>query len=107
FLNGQNTTFLKSYYIRFGDNSRYVNFHRIPKLLDQAAGQTVSTRPFRTTTMHPHRIVEDSGRTQIPTRLASDQIGQRSTWLGWLLCVFRAFKRLCSEGVFARQREVE
>lgn len=42
--------------------------------------------------MHLHRIVEDTGRTQIPTRLASDQIGQRSTWLGWLLRVFRAFK---------------
>ncbi|WP_232446529.1 hypothetical protein, partial [Burkholderia ubonensis] len=27
FLNGQNTTFLKSYYIRFGDNSRYVNLY--------------------------------------------------------------------------------
>ena len=41
--------------------------------------------------MHPHRIVKDSGRTRIPTRLANDQIAQRSTWRGWCLRVFRAF----------------
>jgi len=42
--------------------------------------------------MHPHRIVEDTGRTRIPTRTANDQDRQRSSWLRWRLRVFRVFK---------------
>ncbi|VWC13755.1 hypothetical protein BME24068_05463 [Burkholderia metallica] len=41
--------------------------------------------------MHPHRIVEDKGRTQIPTRHLNDQEGQRSAWLRWCLRALRVF----------------
>lgn len=42
--------------------------------------------------MHPHRIVEETDRTRIPTRTSNDQDGQRSPWLRWCLRVFRAIK---------------